>query len=258
MKRLFIYTALFVFVYISGCETEHEVSCFPQRVKTTLAIGTNATSITADYVYDGDLILRIIWSNSQTHYLSYNSEDQLTKIEEFNVKSLVKTEYRISYNGNYLSRVEQYLSTLDYQTQKEVDTSYIAYHTYIHKNGNISAEEVFGRENENQDFVLLKNNEYSYDVFGNLTEMTSMDEISGDTIESYTFIYDLQKNPYNALQLYFHGETFVNNILGRENLLTEETYTYQIIYNPSQYPNQINIKENGYLYQVITFDYVCK
>ncbi len=243
---------------MSGCETEHEVECFPQRVKTTLASGTNATSITADYKYTGNLIDRIIWSNSRTHYFSYNSEEQLTKIEEFNVKTLMKTEYRISYDGIYLSRVEQYLSVLDYQTQKEVDTSYVGYHTYIHENGNISEEKVFERENETQDFVLLQNSEYSYDILGNLTGMTSVDEISGDTLESYTFIYDLQKNPYNALQLYFHGETFVNNILQKDNLLTEETYTYQIIYNSSQYPNQINIKENGYLYQVITFDYVCK
>ncbi len=247
-----------IFVFMSACETEHEVACFPQRVKTTLASGTNATSITADYKYTGDLIDRIIWSNSQTHYFSYNTEDQLIKIEEFNVKTLMKTEYRIFYDGNYLSGVEQYFSVLDYQTQMEVDTSYVAYHTYAHENGNISTEKVFGRENESQDFVLLKNNAYSYDVFGNLTEMISMDDVSGDTLESYTFIYDLQKNPYNALQLYFHGKTFVNNILQKENLLSKETYTYQIIYNSTQYPNQINIKENGYMYQVITFDYVCK
>ena len=243
---------------MSSCEDEHEVACFPQRVKTTLALGTNATSITADYVYEGNLIARIIWSNSQTHYFSYNSDDQLTKIEEFDVKSLVKTEYRISYDGNLLSRVEMYLSNLDYQYQTEVDTSYIAYHTYTSENGNISTEKVFGRESELLDFELLENKEYLYDISGNLTAMSSIDQISGDSLESYTFMYDLQKNPYNTLNLYFNGETFVNNILQKENLLTEELYTYQIIYNSTQYPKQINIKENGYLFQVITFDYVCK
>ena len=85
-----------------------------------------------------------------------------------------------------------------------------------------------------------------------------MNVAKNDTAEAYTFSYDSQNNPYNALELFFNGETFVNNILEKVDLVNDETATYQVIYNASMYPDQINIKVGGYLYQVITYDYVCR
>jgi hypothetical protein len=85
-----------------------------------------------------------------------------------------------------------------------------------------------------------------------------MDVVTNDTAEAYTFLYDQQNNPYNELELYFYGETFVNNVLQKDDLMEDEIYSYQVIYNASQYPDQINIKIGSYLHKVITYDYTCK
>lgn len=259
MNRITSYILLLLFVFSSACETEStEVTCYPQRVKTTLSSGAGAISITADYKYTGELVDRIIWSNSQTHYFSYDEENQLSKVEEINVKTLVKTEYRVTYDSYQLMRIEKYRSGLDYLTQQPIDTSYVGYQVFSHEGANVSEEEVFVRPDETVDFSLKYRKKYSYDQAGNITELVSMNLWSGDTAESYTFTYDLQKNPFDALKLYFNGESFVNNVLQKEDKVNDNTYNYQIIYNANLYPEQINVKEDGYLYQVITYDYTCE
>ena len=260
MKRSFIYI-IPLFLMLNACEGEHEIMCYPQRVKTTLASGTSAVSISADYKYNeinNKLIDRIIWSNSQTHYFSYNMEDQLIKAEEFDVKALLKKEFRIEYSGNQISRIDKYISNLNYFTQFEEDTAYVAFHTFQHDKGNVSEEEEYRRGDESQEFALKFKKEYKYDESGNISSLVSMDVAANDTAEAYSFLYDLQNNPYNALHLIFKGETFVNNILQKVDLVTDETYSYQVLYNASLYPDQINIKLDGYLYQVITYEYTCK
>ena len=258
MKRTISYIIPLLFVFSSGCEVVPvEIECYPQRVKTTLSTGAGAASITADYKYTGKLVDRIIWSNSQTHYFSYDAENQLSKVEEVNVKTLIKTEYRITYDGYQLTRIDKYISILDYLTQEPVDTSYVGYQTLQHNGAYVSDEEVYERKKENKDFSLKFKKKYSYDLAGNISSLVSL-KPSGDTAESYTFSYDLLKNPYDALKLYFNGESFVNNILQREDLLNDNTYTYQVIYNANQYPDQVNIKEDGLLFQVVTYDYTCE
>ncbi len=254
MKRPLFYISILFLLFINACEIEHEVMCYPQRVKTVS--GADAT-ITADYKYEGNLLDHIVWSNSQTHYFSYSTEDQLVKIEEFNYKQLIKKELRMDYEGDQLMRVDKFISRLDYQTRTEEDTSYLAYHTFDHSGGEVSEEEVYIRNDESEDFTLRFKKEYDYDLSGNISSMVSMDVVSGDTAEAYTFSYDYHKNPFNALKLYFNGESFINNVLQREDLVNDKVYTYQVIYNASQYPQQINIKE-GILIQVITFDYTCE
>lgn len=259
MKRSYFYIIPLLFV-LNACEVEHVEMCYPVRVKTTQAIGTSATSITADYKYNEtneNLIDRIVWSNSQTHYFSYNKENQLVKVEKFDIKGLVKNEYRIEYSGNSILRIDKYLSHLNYFTQEEEDTAYVSYHTFIHDKGNVSTEEEYRLGDGSQEFALRFKKEYKYDDLGNISSLVSMDVAANDTAESYTFIYDLQKNPYNALQLIFNGETFVNNILQKVDLLTDEIYNYTVQYNPSMYPNQVSIKVGSYWSQHITYEYTC-
>ncbi|MFC2129352.1 hypothetical protein ACFLQX_01085 [Bacteroidota bacterium] len=259
MKRLISFIFPLLFVFNTACEFEPaEIQCYPQRVKTTSSGGGGAVSITADYKYTGKLVDRIIWSNFQTHYFSYDAENQLTKVEEFNDKTREKTEYKISYDGYQLSRIDKYLSALDYTTKEPLDTTYIGYQTFQHDGANISEEEVYSREDESQEFSLSYKKEYSYDMSGNIIKLVSMDVLSNDTAEAYTYSYDIFKNPFKALKLYFNGETFVNNVLEKVDLVSDETYTYQVLYNANNYPDQINIKEEGTLYQVITYEYTCE
>jgi hypothetical protein len=257
MKRSIIYI-IPLFLLLNACVEEPEVMCYPQRVKTTIASGSGASSVTADYKYSGNLIDRIVWSNSQTHYISYNAEEQVVKYEEFDVKNFVKTEYRVDYSGDQIMRIDKYISKLHYLTQIETDTAYVSYHTFLHDGANVSEELEYQRKDESEEFALRFMKEYTYDASGNISSLVSMDVVTNDTAEAYTFLYDYQKNPYNALELFFNGETFVNNILEKVDLVNDETYSYQVLYNANLYPNQINIKVDGYLYQVITYDYMCK
>jgi len=85
---------LFVF---AGCETEQEVRCYPQRISTKGDAG--ATSITADFKYLNDTLDRIIWSNYQEHYYSYNDSRKLIKVSRKNVLTLKKKRVRTNVRG---------------------------------------------------------------------------------------------------------------------------------------------------------------
>lgn len=259
MRKFSSHIVVLLLLFLLGCEFETgEVQCYPQRVKTLISTGAGAESITADYKYEGKLIDRIIWSNKQTHYFSYDAQNQLTKVEEYDIQYLLMTAYDLTYDGLQLSRIDKYISRLDYLLHEPLDTAYLGYQVFVHKGAEISNEEVYEREDEAQEFYLKYTREYTYDESGNLTSMVSMDAVESDTAEAYIYSYDFEKNPYGALKLYFNGESFINNVLQRENLLNDEIYTYQIIYTPNQYPEQINVKQEGTLYQVITFDYTCE
>ncbi|MDX1314866.1 MAG: hypothetical protein R3356_05135, partial [Eudoraea sp.] len=185
MKSGSSYIIVLLLVFSSACEFEQEEThCYPVRIKSTLSTGAGAASTTADYKYEGKLVDRIIWSNKQTHYFSYDTENRLAKVEEFNIRTLQETEYRLTYDGFQLSRIDKFISSLDYRTQEPVDTTHIGYQTFTHSGANVSEEEVFGRESEDEDFALLYTREYSYDLAGNITGMVSMNAISGDTAEA--------------------------------------------------------------------------
>jgi hypothetical protein len=236
-----------------------EIQCYPTRVKRTISTGTGANSITADYKYTGDLVDRIIWSNSQTHYYYYDDQRRLTEIERVNVARLQKTELFFTYEENLLTRIDNYLVNLDYVTQEDVDTVFTGYREMTYDAGRVIEENIYDVLTEQDDEIQHTYREkFEYDASGNLTSFEVIDMVRNTPVESYTMTYDLANNPYSAIDIYFDEASHVNNIVEKQDHIANETYSYTISYNANSYPQQIIIKLEGYLSEAISFDYECR
>jgi hypothetical protein len=246
-------------IAVVSCEIEPEqYNCLPSKVTRTIADGTNATSIIADFKYEGDQLGHIVYSNFQTHYYTYNSSGSLEKISRKNVQRYEKLESCMVYEDELLVRTDEYRITLDNFTQQEKDTSLIGYREFEYDGNKPVAETVVKLNESTKSLETTEYKLYTYDGLGNLTEYVSMRDIRGDTLEAYSYVYDNHANPFAALNLVFEGETYVNNVLEKHDMLTGEVYFYQMLYSATDYPTQINIKEDTYLVEVIRVDYRCE
>lgn len=242
---------------LPGCETEKETRCFPGRISTTIAEGTNATQVTADYQYNGDRPDRVIYSNFQTHFFDYYPDGRLRSVARKNVQNFQSAESIYTYEAGVVVRSDEYRVRLDRFTQENLDTVQTGYRLFTYENGNIALERIFETDVSTGAVSLKACNTCTYDATGNMIQFVSLDDLDGDTIEAFSCSYDTQKHPLSELGLVFEGETHVNNVLQRKDLLTGEVYNHQIIYTPAQYPEQINIRQGTYLVEVTRMDYSC-
>lgn len=257
MKRYNCLLPFLLLLILPGCETQKETWCFPGRISTTIADGTDATQVTADYQYEGERPDRVIYSNFQTHFFDYYADGTLRSVTRKNVQTFQALESIYTYEGGLVERSDEYRVRLDRFTQENVDTVQTGYRLFTYVGGNITLERVFFMDASTGDESLQAYNTCTYDAAGNMTTYISLDDINGDTLEAASFVYDTQKHPLRELGLVFEGETHVNNVLQRTDLLTGEVYNHQIIYTPAQYPEQINVKLGSYLVEVIRMDYTC-
>lgn len=249
---------LMLLMFLYGCGTEQETRCFPGRVSTTIAEGTDATMITADYQYDGDRPDRIIFSNFQTHFFEYNDDGRIRSVARKNVQTFQNLASVYTYRDGEAVRSDEYRIRLDRFTQENTDTVQTGYRLFAYEGGNITEEQVFDIDPVSGEAVPALFKTYSYDAAGNMTTYVCRDDVEGDTIEASEYIYDSQRHPYRDLGLVFEGATHMNNVLRRTDLLTGDVYTHQVIYTPAGYPEQINIKQETYLVEVIRIDYTCR
>jgi hypothetical protein len=259
MRRILSALAMTTLLTFSGCETEEpETICFPQRVKQIISQGTNVTTLTADFKYENDLVDYIIWSNFQTHYYSYNDEGELLKISRKNVQSYQRLESWMIYESGVPSRSNEYKVLLDPFTQFESDTIYTGFRDFDFEGEHLIREDIylFNLESEKDELTGSKN--YEYDLSGNLIKYAWIASSENDTIEAFSYTYDTQKHPYSSLKLVFDGETYINNVTETVDLLSGVVSKHHIIYNPTDFPSQINIKQGSFLTEVITFDYMCQ
>ncbi len=253
--------AIFIALLILGsaCETETDrLSCLPQLITRTMAQGTNATAITADYKYVDDQLDYIIWSNYQTHYFRYNETGQLSTLTRKNVQTYQKLESRLVYEGDLVLRSDEYSISLDRFTQEDSDTTYTGYKTFEYDGDKITSEEVYIMNPGTQGLEMEAYKEYEYDLSGNMIKYVCLDGIQGDTIEAFSYAYDLKRNIYSSLKLPFEGKTYVNNIIQTTDLLSGDVLFHQIVYSPTNFPEQVVIKQDSYLTEVIRVDYTCK
>lgn len=243
---------------LAGCETDPEKSyCYPQRVTRTIPEGAETSQVTADYKYEDNRLDHIIWSNFQTHYFSYLEDGSLGSVSRKNVQTFRTLQSVMVYDEGRVSRTNQYSITLDRFTQENVDTSFTGYHLFTHEDGQIVLEEVFDNNEESAGAELVAYNMYTYDAVGNITRAVSLTGHGGDTLSASSFTYDNKKHPFNGLELPFEGESYINNVHERTDMLNGDVYFNQIIYTTSDYPEQLNIKQESYLTEVIRIDYLC-
>jgi hypothetical protein len=175
-----------------------------------------------------------------------------------NVQTFQSHESELIYDDDLLIRSDEYLINLDRSTQEELDTSYIGYRELLYDGTTVIAEKVFEFNWESQNIELKFYKEFEYDLMGNLIQYICLDDINGDTVEAFSYIYDTHRNPFSSLNLIFDGETYVNNITERKDLLNDELYTNDFAYTLSFYPEQINIKLSSFLTEIVTIVYTCE
>lgn len=243
----------------SSCEIEtEEYFCLPDKVTRTISHGTSATSIIADFKYEGDRLDHVVYSNFQTHYYSYDPSGNVSKISRKDVQRFENLESIMSWEGGLMTRSDEYRIALDRFTQENTDTSYKGYREFEYDGNKLVAETIFSVKDTSKKAKVDAYKTYEYDAVGNLIQYVEFNKIDGDTVEAYRYAYDQAPNPFAELNLAFEGLTYVNNILEREDLLSGELYSYQIIYSPTNFPSQINIRQDNYLVEVVRVDYTCE
>lgn len=258
--RIILAAILSLFVMlVAGCdEPEHEFSCFPERVTRMTAEGTKATSVTADFKYEQERLDRIVWSNFQTHFNSYNEAGKLVKIARENVQSFQKLESSITYKDELAVRTDEYRMKMDRFTHEDLDTMHMGYRLFEYDGDRLMVEKVYEKMDDSDQMELMFYKEYTYDLSGNIVQYICLDDIQGDTIEAFSYTYDTRRHPYSSLDLAFEGESHVNNVLEKTNLLKGVGYINQVIYSASGFPEQINVKQEDYLTEVVSIDYTCR
>jgi hypothetical protein len=258
MQGFRVRSLLVLLVFLPGCGTEQETQCYPGRVSTTIAEGTNATMITADYQYDGDRPDRIIFSNFQTHFFEYDDNGRIRSVARKNVQTFQNLTSVYTYSDGEAVRSDEYRIRLDRFTQENLDTVHTGYRLFEYEGGNVTGEQEFAIDPASGAATLSLYKTYTYDASGNMSKYVCLDEVDGDTIEASEYQYDLQRHPYRDLGLVFEGATHVNNVLRRTDLLTGEVFNHQVIYTTAGYPEQINVKQESYLVEVTRYDYTCR
>lgn len=245
---------------LPSCEVEQEeIRCIPEKVNRKISAGTMVTEIIMDHKYMDDRLDRINLSNYQTHSFRYNDDGRLATISRKDVKFFRKVESRLTYDGELVVRADEYVMRLDQFTQEDIDTTLQGYRTYTYEGGLPVEEWVYLLNADSKEMALEEVREYTYDEVGNVLQFVSLDDINGDTLEASSFTYDSQHHPYDGLDLLFEGESHVNNILKRTDLMNGDEYVHQIVYSATDYPQQVTIRKNGISNEEITiFSYTCQ
>ena len=253
MKKSFQILAIAGLLILSGCETETETVCLPQRVKSTFLTGN---SITQDFKYTGTQLDRIVRSDFQTDHFDYDDVGGLLQIRRINVQFLRKTETRLFYEGGRLSYSEDYRMNLDQSTQQDIDTALVGIMEYSWDGNQVSMIEHY-EGTPGAGFNLASFTEYSYDLAGNMIESVTFNP-AGDTTEAFSYVYDLQPHPFSSLDFPFEGITFVNNVVQSLDMVNGEEFTHQVVYGPTLFPDQVIIKSFGTNNEVIQYSYDCQ
>lgn len=259
MRRLAI-ALLGVFIFIvSGCDEQgYDSSCFPERIIRKASGTINPYSVISDFKYDGDKLERIVWSNSQTHSNSYNADGKLEKVARKNTQNFQKLESHITYDRALAVRTDEYRIKLDQFTHEDIDTVHMGYREFEYDGDKLVAERVFEKSDDSERMEMTKYNEYEYDLSGNMVKHVSFDDYRGDTIEAFSYVYDNRKHPFSSLDLLFEGETHVNNVLSKTDLIKGIVYSYKNVYSHFSFPEQIIIEQENILTEVVSIDYTCK
>jgi hypothetical protein len=258
MRRILLTIIPLIVILASGCdEPEQDMSCFPQRLKRMAAEGTKAEPITADFKYEEERLDRIVWSNFQTYFNSYDEAGRLVKVARKNVQNFQKLESRISYESELAVRTDEYRMRMDRFTHDDLDTMHMGYRLFEYDGDRLMVEKVYEKKDDSDQMELLFYKEYTWDLSGNIIQYICLEDIQGDTIEAFSYTYDTMRHPYSSLDLVFDGESHVNNILKKTNLLKGVDYNNQVEYSHTGFPKQIIVRQDDYLAEVVSIDYNC-
>lgn len=261
MKNYILLAVLPLFLFAIACETvepEEVPVCLPTNISITMVQGSQTLKIIADFHYlDGtELLDRITWSNHQTHYFEYDDTDRIKVIRVMNVDTKVQEERWYNYDGLLVERVDLIKRNLDYTYLEPLDSIYAGYVEYSYEGENITEEFEYEISADGHREEYVRNISYEYDSEGNVISKTELDPRSGESTQN-TMTYDQTKHPYFALQYYFNGETYVNNMLTRSEG-SDFNYIYNLTLNEYEYPETVYEKLGSAYTRIINYAYELK
>ncbi len=259
MKLYPILAILALFLVLMSCETteEDETICLPVNMSITLVQGSNTSKIIADFHYipESEQLDHITWSNHQTHYFEYDDSERIRVVRVMKVDTKVQEERWFVYDDELMVRVDLVKRKLHYTTLEPLDSTYTGYVEFEYEGENIIEESEYEFSEGGYRENYIRNLSYEYDSRGNLLTSTSLDPKSGET-QRRNMSYDQSKHPFSALQYYFSGESFVNNMLSRSEEEAELDYTYVQSLNDLEYPETIHEKLGSAYTRIIKYSYL--
>ncbi|MEA3460664.1 MAG: hypothetical protein U9R49_02215 [Bacteroidota bacterium] len=261
MKNYILFAVLPLFLFAVACEhvEQEEIPvCLPTNISITLVQGSQTFKIIADFHYlsGTELLDHITWSNHQTHYFEYDDMERIQVIRVMNVDTKVQEERWYVYDGLLVERVDLIKRNLDYTYLEPLDSIYAGYIEYEYEGAYITEEYEYEISADGLREEYVRNVSYVYDDQGNLISSTELDPRSGENTQQ-TMTYDQTKHPYFALQYYFHGETYVNNMLTRSEG-DDYNYTYNLTLNEYEYPETVYEKLGSAYTRIVNYSYEVK
>jgi hypothetical protein len=236
MKKFLLLSALVMFSCSNDNSSTNETNL--KLIKETIT--TTNTSTTKSYVYENNLLSKIMGGNSnsieddQTFVFNNGKLIQIKLFTRQNIDDIIKpTTLTMLYDGDNISSVT---STFDDNSGSA--TSYT--NTYINNRLDFQTD-----NNGNQGF----RHEY-YDT-GNLHKIKN----NNSDIFVYNS-YDTKKNPYFLvypdpyLRMQIYSPNNMLNVSGNNNI---ETYEYE--YNSYDYPTKVIKRVNGIIQSTTIFTY---
>lgn len=260
MKSYPLFAIAALFLSLVACDIspeEIETTCLPVNMTITQVQGSMTNKIIADFHYipESELLDHITWSNHQTHFFEYDAFGRLAVVRAMKVDTKVQEEMWFVYDGSLVERVDLVIRHLDYVYLEPMDSIYTGY-VEMEYNGNLitrESEYEISAGGHKEEYV--RNVSYEYDYQGNLTSTTTLDPKTGET-EHLSMTYDQSKHPFGALQYYFNGESFVNNMLSKAVEETGFEYTYDLRLNEYEYPDVIYEKLGSSNTRIIKYAYI--
>jgi hypothetical protein len=258
MKNKILFIILALSLFLIACETSQETEkpiLLPVNMSITLVQGNQTNKIIADFHYlpDDKKLDHITWSNHQTHYFEYNESGRLKVVRVMRVDVKIQEERWFVYDGSLVERIDLVKRNLDYKTLEPLDSIYTGYVELKYEGEDIIEESEYVITEGGFREEYIRDVTYEYDSRGNLLSSTEVDPRKRETL-SRTMTYDQSKHPFYALQYYFTGESFVNNMLTKSEE-NDFDYTYNLQLNEDEYP-EIIYEELGSTYtRIINYSY---
>ncbi len=258
MKRAFL-LPIMILVLVYSCESyeQEEVTCLPVNMTATIIDGAEAKKIIADfnYVPGTNRLDHITWSNHQTHYFEYDETERISVVRMLRVDTKVQEEKWFIYDGTLVDKIILVKKHLDMIFLEPVDSLYLGYIDFEYQGEQIISERRYEIQEGDNELKLVRSVEYEYDGNGNML----LSEASDPTTqlgERKSMTYDSSKHPFSDLQYYFTGETFVNNLLSKQEDQKELNFDYDLRLNEYGYPEIIFEKLGSINSRIIRYSYM--
>ena len=170
----------------------------------------------------------------------------------------IQDELWFSYENKRLVRIDECTKRLDfiYLEPIEGDSTFTGFHLFEYAGDLIATEKVYNAKDGKKE-IFIRQIDYEYDEYGNIINYTTTD-IDTKSEEIVELTYHRSNHPYSRVNMYFTGETCINNVLTKTDLSEGLEYTYEIILDNNQYPKQILEKTNGMVSRIIMYTYFCR